>query len=141
MKGYLVNLKIRFPLVKALISGTIQFVNGPPMPGPITKTLISEDGLMLVYKLHLPVPGAADVVARELSVKIADADPVLFVLQPADVEFSPIKANAGEKVSGELVDVDDAGNRSEPRAFEFTAADTLAPPQPGEVTAELVAEE
>jgi hypothetical protein len=36
-------------------------------------------------------------------------------------------------VSGHLIDIDNAGNRSEPRLFSLVAKDTIAPPQPGEL--------
>lgn len=88
---------------------------------------------MLKFKLVLPAPGAPDVVSRNLSIKIGDEDAQLVVLPGTDTESSEYVAAEGTVVSGELADVDDAGNVSPARDFRFTLVDTIAPPIPGEV--------
>lgn len=141
MKGYILDLKLKFACFKASLKGTVTFLNGPPMPGPITITLVSEDGTMLVYDVTLPAAGAADVVSRELTVTLGDGDATLIAL-PADCVLYPgLRVEQDTPVSLSLEDVDDAGNHSPARVLTFTAADTLAPPQPGEMGVTLVAEE
>jgi hypothetical protein len=55
-------------------------------------------------------------------------------------DLGNIDVPEGASVQLSLVDVDDAGNASEPASVDFVAADTLAPSQPGSFTVSLVAE-
>lgn len=98
-----------------------------------------EDG-MLKFVLVLPEKGVADVVARELKFSIADN---LFDVElNGDVVESPeFSGNDNDQVIGTLVDIDDAGNRSEAREFSFVLVDSIAPPQPGELGLKLTGEE
>lgn len=90
---------------------------------------------MLKFVLVLPPKSASDVVARRLSVQVGQSDPVSFDLEPTDQEYAD-DLFVGEEnavVKGSLVDIDNAGNRSTPRDFEFVLIDTIAPSQPGEI--------
>ena len=102
-------------------------------PGLVTIAIQSEDGEMLQFVLNLPPAGAADVIARELTVAIGTNASVTFnLLGTADVSEGMSGAD-NDPVTGTLVDIDDAGNRSEPRTFSFVLTDTIPPPTPGEV--------
>lgn len=88
---------------------------------------------MLTFKLVLPPPGASDVVARELTYSIGGGTTSTEQLDGGATEFGGLVGNDNEPVAVSLVDIDDAGNRSEARSQTFTLTDTLAPPQPGEM--------
>ncbi|MFZ5833214.1 MAG: hypothetical protein ACOY3P_24260 [Planctomycetota bacterium] len=88
---------------------------------------------MLRFDLSLPTPGAIDVVTREIAVKIDDNDEDIRQLGGGEVVSAGYAGNDGAVVQARLVDVDDAGNRSEPREQTWTLVDTLPPPQPGEM--------
>lgn len=101
------------------------------------------DKIMSICKLRLPTPGAADVVARKLTISVAGGDPQQFDLPGDALESSEFEASQGDGIVGQLVDIDDASptpNESEPRTFELTVADTIAPPQPGEIAVVMVSE-
>ncbi len=102
-------------------------------PGPVFIKVSQGESTMLKFVLVLPEKGAADVVERELTVQVADGEPVVAVLGGDEVESATYEGEDGDSVSGSLVDVDDAGNKSEAREFSFVLADTIAPPVPGEV--------
>jgi hypothetical protein len=90
--------------------------------------------------LILPAPGASDVVSRELTVRIGTGEPMVAKLQGDVLVYSGYEGNDGDAVEGQLVDIDDAGNRSEARTFSFVLADTIAPAQPGEVGLKVTGE-
>lgn len=94
---------------------------------------------ILVYDVLLPAAGV-DVESRELTVTInGEAQPVLTPDKFATTQQIRVAQDATCHLS--LVDVDDAGNRSEPSTFDFVATDTIAPPQPGTLGVTLVGEE
>lgn len=98
-----------------------------------------EDG-MLKFVLVLPEVGARDVVTRELRFMVGDVAQEVDLAGDA-VETAEYTGADNEAVVGTLVDVDDAGNRSDAREFSFVLADTLPPPQPGVVGLKLTGEE
>jgi hypothetical protein len=102
-------------------------------PGLVIPIFKDGDFNMLKFYLALPEKSAPDVVSRELTFKVGEADPAVLTY-PGDVlatdEFGGMD---GDAVVGALVDIDDAGNRSEAREFSFTLVDTIAPAQPGDV--------
>lgn len=112
----------------------------PKRPGTPRAILLREDGNVLIYTLQLPPAGAPDVVTRELSVFVNGGETPRDVLPASDgMELS---FHDNDIVTLVLVDIDDAGNRSEPSpALNFTAADTIAPPAPGELGVTLLREE
>lgn len=102
-------------------------------PGIVFPVFKDGEKNMLKFYLSLPAKGAPDVVARELLVSIAGAEPALYVLE-ADAAQSPEFAGSDNaSVVGTLVDVDDAGNRSGASEFEFVLVDTIPPATPGAV--------
>jgi hypothetical protein len=99
--------------------------------------------MALVYKISAGKSSAPDVTIRELSVVI-NGEPSLPLTFPGDTtEFGEVKADQGAEVTMTLVDIDDATppNRSEPAVVAFVAADTIAPPKPGEFGVTLTREE
>lgn len=102
-------------------------------PGMVFIRIVSEDGCMLKFVLNLPVPGAPDVVKRELVVKIGDADETTITLDGSAIVSAEMEGKDDEPVLGSLVDIDDADNRSVRSEFSFVLKDTIAPPSPGAV--------
>lgn len=121
-------------IIAAAIDRLAYAITIPPQPGRINLVVLSEgnDG-MLNFKLVLPTPGAPDVIGRELTYAIGTAEPTTVALAAAATEYAGLSGNDNDAVAVSLVDVDDAGNRSEARSQTFTLTDTIAPPQPGEL--------
>lgn len=96
---------------------------------------------MLQFVINLPGVGAADVVERRLTVTIGAGEPQL--LNPATdaTESIELSGNDNEPVHAELVDVDDAGNVSQPSTLDAILADTLPPPAPGAMGITVTGEE
>jgi hypothetical protein len=110
----------------------------PPRSAAPSVHLLREDHGMLVYSLTLPPPGAADVARRELT-QVVDGGAPTVVEATDGMELS---YDDGVHVVLTLIDIDDAGNRSEPSpALEFDATDTLAPAAPGELGVSLLRDE
>lgn len=107
-------------------------------PGKVSITLKEENG-MLNFVLDLPVSSAADVVARELTV-VVDGVVSAETLAGDAVVSAEYSGVDNAVVSGSLVDVDDAGNRSEPSEFNYVLVDNIAPPAPGAVGMRVTAE-
>jgi hypothetical protein len=123
-------------------TGTAFLYDGPPMPGVVKLFTISQGAdSMLKFKLTLPPPSAADVTTVELKTKIGDADEFIAHYPAAQAEVDGFEGFEGVPVLVSLVDIDDAGNRSEAREQSFTLSDTIAPPQPGEVGLVVTGEE
>ncbi len=106
----------------------------PKCPGLISIRVTSEgeNGMSLNFTVLLPPAGAADVVKRELTVAIGTGDPVPKELT-TETEVGGFSGNDNDAVAVSLVDVDDAGNRSEARNQTFTLTDTIAPPMPDSI--------
>ena len=95
---------------------------------------------MLNFKFVLPAPGANDVTERRLDFNIAGGEPIAESLEGSALESSEHSGEQDAEVVGSLVDIDDAGNASEPRDFTFLLVDTIAPPIPGEVGISILSE-
>ena len=97
--------------------------------------------MALVYSVSAGPVVDADVVARRLTVTV---DGVAEVLPdyPADTTVfgEAVTVPQDSNVILTLVDIDDAGNVSEPAVLEFVATDTIAPAQPGSFGVTLVRE-
>lgn len=102
-------------------------------PGRVFLVVLEGSKLAKPFKLFLPVSGASDVATRVLTVQIADKEPVRFELPGSAGWQDGFEAEVGDIVRGSLVDVDGAGNRSEPSEFAFEITDVIAPPKPGDV--------
>jgi uncharacterized lipoprotein YbaY len=84
----------------------------------------------------LPEPGAADVVKRELTVSITGVDePIVQNLSGKALSSDQIEVDEDAELSVTLVDIDNAGNRSQPSAaLVYKVVDDVPPPAPGTVS-------
>jgi len=95
---------------------------------------------LLTYSVVAASPSAPDVVSRELVVAVnGEVKPVVY-FAGATTDLGTVDAPQNSEVSLTLVDVDDAGNRSEPTSLVFVALDTLPPSAPGSIGVTLVGE-
>lgn len=96
----------------------------------------------LTYNVSVGPVVDADVVSRELSVYVDGEETARETrVYPADaIGLGSVSVPQNAAVVLKLVDIDDAGNRSEPAVLEFTATDTIAPSAPGDLGVTLVNE-
>ena len=94
----------------------------------------------LTYQVTVGAPQVSDVVSRNMTIVVDGANEGEKQFPGNALDLGRIDVIQGSKVVLTLVDVDDAGNRSQPATCEFVAADTLAPPVPGSFGVTLVAE-
>jgi hypothetical protein len=102
--------------------------------------IATQENDMLLFDITLPNPGAADVVSRELTIKIGD-QPAEVIVLAADAVTASSKGPQDTTLTISLVDIDDGGNRSEARVQDFVLSDTIPPPQPGELGVTVTGEE
>lgn len=98
--------------------------------------------MALVYSVSAGAPVDADVTVRELLVTVNGeqlGEPVMF--NGSATSLGEVRVEQNSVVSLTLVDIDDAGNRSQPATIEFTATDTIPPAQPGSFGVTLAREE
>jgi len=100
-----------------------------------------EPDMALVYAVTAGAPVDADVVSRELTAVVNGE--VLFTqsLDGKATSLGEVKVPQDSSVTLTLVDIDDAGNRSQPAVVEFVATDTIAPVQPGAFGVTVLREE
>lgn len=103
-------------------------------PGPLQIRFLREDHDMIQFKVVLPPVVDTDVVSRELSVQVADGEPTVLPLAKDQTEAEGFEGPQDADVSLSLVDIDDAGNRSEASTLDVTLADTFPPAAPGELS-------
>jgi hypothetical protein len=96
---------------------------------------------VLVYTVSVGSVVDADVVERRLALVVDGGEPVVSVFPPEATELGEVRVPQGSTAILTLVDVDDAGNVSEPATLDFVATDTLPPAKPGELGVTLVKEE
>ncbi|NBW12301.1 MAG: hypothetical protein EBR82_30145 [Caulobacteraceae bacterium] len=96
---------------------------------------------MLIYSVSAAPPVDGDVVQRQLTVDIAGEVPTVLTFAGDATNLGEVRADQGATVTLSLVDVDDAGNPSEPAVVEFVATDTIPPAAPGQFGVTLVREE
>ena len=130
--GFLLLLR----LVRVLDRTTIR------VPRGLNVLLIRGENManVLTYSVSVDAPVDADVVLRVLTVVVDGVEQPAVTLPGSATELGPIDVPQDAQVALSLVDVDDAGNASEPATVSFAAVDTLAPAQPGGFTVTLVSE-
>lgn len=104
------------------------------------KVKLLEKNDMLIYGLSVGPSEAPDVIKRVLTVEVNDQLVETREFEASAFDLGEIGVTEGDKVNLALVDVDDAGNVSEPAFVRFVAADTIAPPPPGSFGVELLRE-
>lgn len=92
------------------------------------------------FLVKLPPKSAPDVVRRILTVNIGEDNQTGIDTDKELTEFGPLTGDEGAAIKITLVDVDNAGNQSEPSVFEGVLADTFAPPAPGAIGVVAVGE-
>lgn len=95
---------------------------------------------VLTYAVSAAPVVDGDVVSRELSVVINGLEQPVVSFPGYAVDLGTVEVPQDSEVVLRLVDVDDAGNRSEPAEMIFVAVDTLSPVAPGALGVALVSE-
>jgi hypothetical protein len=95
---------------------------------------------VLSYTVTAALPVDADVVSRMLTITVNGEDMGTVDVPVDSTELSVFSAPQDAEVTLTLVDVDDAGNKSEPAVYSFVATDTIAPAQPGGLGVTLTGE-
>lgn len=90
-----------------------------------------ENNMALVYSVTAGPVVDHDVVSRNFTVTVDGEEFHKEEFAPATTNFGEISVPQGARVVLTLVDVDDAGNVSDPASLEFTATDTIPPTTPG----------
>jgi hypothetical protein len=96
---------------------------------------------MLIYAISAAPPVDSDVVERQLTIDVGTETPKVVTFSANATSLGEVQAEQGATVTLSLVDLDDAGNPSEPAVVEFVATDTIPPAQPGQLGVTLVREE
>lgn len=104
------------------------------------KYKLLEKNDMLVYGLSVGAVVDSDVVKRVLTVEVNDTLLETREFSPDTTDLGEVSLVEGDNVNLALVDVDDAGNVSEPAFIKFVAADTIPPSVPGGFGATLLRE-
>ena len=97
--------------------------------------------MALVYSVSAGSAVDADVTTRELTVVVNGEQVAQNTFPGSETALGEVVVPQGGNVTLTLVDIDDAGNRSQPATVEFVAADTIPPAQPGSFGVTLVREE
>ena len=110
-------------------------------PGPILFIIAGEDQMAdkIIFRVVLPNASAADVKTREITVDI-DGEVLCWVTDVVGTTSYEFTGPQGAQVCVTLVDIDDAGNRSEPASLTQQLTDNFAPPAPGAIGFEFVNE-
>ncbi len=95
---------------------------------------------VLTYAVSAAPPVDSDVVTRELSVAVNGVKRAVTTHAGSSVDLGSVDVPQDAEVVLLLVDVDDAGNRSEAAELKFVAVDTIAPAAPGALGVSLVGE-
>ena len=95
---------------------------------------------ILTYVVSAAAPTDGDVVKRLLTLVINGEDQGTAELAANVTELSQFSVPQNSDIVLTLVDVDDAGNKSEPAVLSFTAVDTIPPAKPGAFGVTLVSE-
>lgn len=96
--------------------------------------------MALVYALAVGATADGDVVERRLTVEVNGEVEKINSYPAATVDMGELSFKQGDSVVLSLVDVDDAGNVSEPAVLAFVAADTIPPQAPGGFAVSLLRE-
>lgn len=95
---------------------------------------------LLTYQVTVAAPVDADVVTRQLTVTVDGVSEGTRAFEGAATDLGTLEVLQDSNVVLTLVDVDDAGNLSEPAVVNFVATDTLPPSAPGAFSVTLVSE-
>lgn len=94
----------------------------------------------LVYGVSCAEVVDVDVVERRLTVEVNGEVKKINSYVSSTTDFGEFVFNQDDSVVFTLVDVDDAGNVSDPAVLSFVASDTLPPVAPGGFSVNLLRE-
>ncbi len=97
------------------------------------ETQIGETSMLTFVVDTSALTDQTDVVSRELTVTTAEGVQPAATVSLGQAEVGPYSGAQDSEVQTSLVNIDDAGNRSEPRVQTFTLRDTIAPESPADV--------
>lgn len=111
--------------------------------GLLRISITGEDPMAdkILFQVVLPPKSAPDVVRRELTINFNNGTQDVIELSADATSSDTLKGDQDSEISVALVDIDDAGNRSEPSLAAFELKDVVAPPAPGEIGLSIVGEE
>lgn len=98
------------------------------------------NNMALVYGFSCKSPVDSDVVERRLRVNVNGNDVSNKSYSSTTTDFGEFSFNQNDDVVLILVDVDDAGNVSDPATIQFQALDTIPPKVPGGFSVSLLRE-
>lgn len=104
-------------------------------------SFMEPNSMALVYTVSAGPAVDADVTGRQLTVVVNGEVLSIVELAGSATDLGEVKVEQNANVTLSLVDVDDAGNRSQPAVLEFVATDTIPPAQPGSLGVTLAREE
>jgi hypothetical protein len=107
----------------------------------VYKFLRKDDNMALVYALAVGATADSDVVERRLTIDVNGEVAKINSYPATTVDLGELSFKQGDSVILSLVDVDDAGNASEPAVLAFVAKDTIPPQAPGGFSVALIREE
>lgn len=105
------------------------------------KFIRKDNNMALIYNITCAAPLDADVTQRRLSVMVNSTEPKVTTFSSSTTDFGEFSFAESDNVLMSLVDIDDAGNVSEPAILEFVATDTIPPSIPGGFSVSLLREE
>jgi hypothetical protein len=104
-------------------------------------SFMEPTSMALVYTVSAGPAVDADVTGRQLTVVVNGEVLSIVELAGSATDLGEVKVEQNSNVTISLVDIDDAGNRSQPAVLEFVATDTIPPAQPGSLGVTLAREE
>lgn len=94
----------------------------------------------LTYRVTAGAPVDGDVVSRVVTVTVNGESQGSVSYVGSTTDLGVITVPQDSEVEVTLVDVDDAGNSSDPATYSFVAVDSIAPATPGALGVTLVGE-
>jgi len=104
-------------------------------------SFMEPTSMALVYSVSAGPAVDADVTGRQLTVVVNGEVLSIVELAGSATDLGEVKVEQNSNVTLSLVDLDDAGNRSQPAVLDFVATDTIPPAQPGSFGVTLAREE
>lgn len=107
----------------------IRFMISRPIK-PTLNLLKEQDMDNIVFSVKLGAPKAADVVKRRVEVTVNSVPLFNEYVDVTETEIGPFGGEEGSTVTVTVVDVDNAGNESQPVVLTDTLKDVFSPPAP-----------
>jgi hypothetical protein len=104
-------------------------------------SFMEPTSMALVYTVSAGPAVDADVTGRQLTVVVNGEVLSTVELAGSATDLGEVKVEQNSNVTLSLVDIDDAGNRSQAAVLDFVATDTIPPAQPGSFGVTLAREE